>query len=202
MRYAKVKDGIIQNTSEDPQELTDVILGSGASMPGANVYPIYKRDPGPTTHPDADVPTQVQDGYTLDVQERAVYRRIQYRERNIDEYKKGLKEEVKKRRQQVEVDPIEYNGNKFQTNPNSQQKIMGAITRAKIYNANNTDTWSTQWKLADNSFVEVTKSDLEAVFALLADQLEAAYNRESEINAAIDAALTIDELNAIDLNIK
>jgi len=113
--------------------------------------------------------------------------------------KAAMREESKRRRQQHAIKPVTYDTNSFQADSNSQQKIQGAIERARADNANNSDTWSTQWKLADNTFTEVTQSDLESVFALVADQVESAYNREAEINGDIDTATTIDDLNAIDV---
>jgi hypothetical protein len=126
-------------------------------------------------------------------------RELKKRAQTFEKYKKAYILEVKGRREKNAQKPVTYNGFKFDADIQSQQKIQGAIQLAKQYNAKNSDTWSTDWKLADNSFTEVNKSDLESIFGLIGDQVQKSYSQESTFLQKIESAKTINELNKIDL---
>lgn len=123
---------------------------------------------------------------------------LKKRARTFEKYRNAVIKEVKGRREKNARAPVSYDGSEFDADGESQQKIQGAIQRAKRYNTQS-NTWQTKWKLADNTFRTVTQSDLEAVFDLIAAQVEAAYNREAELVQEIGSASTIDELKAIDV---
>lgn len=213
--FAVIKNGSwTGETVREPQKHTDVALATSAGMKDAGFWPIYRRNPGPVVHTPKEtnedgevtndpvlVPRERESGATYDVdsERRVVYKHVQYEGRPLSNYKDDLKAKVAEIRREKALAPVEYNGDLYNADSKSQQRIQGAIERAKIYNANNEDTWSQAWKLADNTFTEVTQADLENIFALMSEQMEAAYTRESELNGQIDAASTHSDLDAIDI---
>jgi len=187
MRFIEVENKTIvgDRTIDRPTEWDGVLLPSRAvadDFREVGLWPVHREY--------VDTPKK----FVLDTDRRIVIEVV-----SLDEIKQEMREKAKELRQEHGTKPVTYDGNSFQADGNSQQKIQGAIERARAYNANNSDEWSTQWKLADNTFTEITQSGLEAVFALVADQVEAAYNREAEITGDISAATTTRDLNAIDV---
>jgi hypothetical protein len=213
--FAVIEDGSwTGETVRDPQKHTDVALATSARMKDAGFWPIYERDPGPKVHTEEEtnedgevtndpvkVPRERESGaaYDVDSERRVVYKHVQYEDRPLQDYKEDLREEAKLRRQSAGRAPIEYDGGPFEVDRDSQLMISSTIETAKRYNANHSDEWTAQWKLANGDFQQVTQSDLESVYALLEDQVESAFAREAEINAQIDAASTHSDLDAIDI---
>lgn len=131
--------------------------------------------------------------------EQAVARRK--RTETFEKLKREMKNEAKLRRKDTGRDPVEYEGDAFDADRDSQMMVSDAITVAKRYNANNSDTWESTWKLEDGSFRSVTQQDLEAVFKKIEKQVESAYQREADINGSIDSASTISDLEDIDMEV-
>lgn len=117
----------------------------------------------------------------------------------LDEHKDALREEAAARRTKRARKPVSYDGNKFDANQKAQQKLTGKLTYAQATGKDTDSTWSVGWKTADNSFVQLSYTDLETIVKAVNNQVQAAYNNEAQLLSEIEQATTIDELEAIDL---
>lgn len=124
---------------------------------------------------------------------------LKKRARTFDKYKEAVVTEAKGRRIKNAQKPVSYNGNKFEADHTSQQKLTSKLTYAQAAGKDTDSSWSVGWKTADNNFVNLTYTDLETVVEKVNNQVQAAYNNESQLLSQIDQATTIDELESIDL---
>jgi hypothetical protein len=124
---------------------------------------------------------------------------LKSRARTFEKYKKAVVMEAKGRRIKNARKPVSYDGNKFGAGPESQQKLTGKLTYAQATGKDSDSSWSVGWKTANNSYVQLSYTDLENVVQAVNEQVQAAYNNEAQLLADIEAATTIDELDAIDL---
>jgi len=68
-------------------------------------------------------------------------------------------------------------------------KIDQALRMAQAYEAEHGEgTWETIWKAADGTFTKIILTDLETAWRRVFEHVQAAFQREAEVNAAIDAA--------------
>lgn len=105
---------------------------------------------------------------------------------------------LKSMRDAKEVLPITYQGYSFDYDSKARERINAAIIALESAGSSATLTWT----LADNQDVKVTASDLRGVIAQVAlrsDKLHTAYRKAKE---RVAAAITKEELDAIELEIK
>ena len=117
----------------------------------------------------------------------------------LNEHKDALRKEAAARRTKHAHKPVTYNGYKYDANTQAQQKLTGKLTYAQAAGKDSDSTWSVGWKTADNSFVQLSYTDLEIIVEAVNNQVQAAYNNEAQLLSQIDQAATIDEIEAIDL---
>jgi len=108
-------------------------------------------------------------------------------------------EKVKSLRIENARKPVTYDGNQFDADPASQQKLTGKLTYAQAAGKDTDSTWSVRWKTANNNYVQLSYDDLAAVVQAVNEQVQAAYNNEAQLLAQIEQATTIGELDSIDL---
>jgi hypothetical protein len=78
-------------------------------------------------------------------------------------------------------------------NDRTTSKVDQTLRLAEDYEAQNGDgTWQVTWKAADASFHTITLADLRAAWQALGAHVAAAFGREADINAKLDAAGTVD----------
>jgi len=108
-------------------------------------------------------------------------------------------EKVKSLRVEHARKPVTYDGNSFDADRVAQQKLTGKLTYAQAAGKDTDSTWSVGWKTANNSYVQLSYTDLANVVQAVNEQVQAAYNNEAQLLAQIEQATTIGELDAIDL---
>lgn len=105
--------------------------------------------------------------------------------------------ELKAERDSKEVEPITYNGNRYDYDDKARERINAAIIALELQGANADIAWTT----ADNQDASVTAADLRAIVAAVAvrsNLLHVAYRKAKE---AVENAQSEEELNAIILNV-
>lgn len=113
----------------------------------------------------------------------------------LDEVKAAKVAELKEQRDAQEVEPITYNGYKFDYDTKARERISAAIIALE----NAGDGASLIWTTADNCDTEVSASDLRNIIAKIAlrsDKLHTAYR---EAKSKIEAATTKNEVKIITL---
>lgn len=105
--------------------------------------------------------------------------------------------ELKYQRDEVEVEPLTYQGYSFDYDEKARERINAAIIALEVAGASAALTWTT----ADNQDVKVTASDLRGVIAQVAlrsDKLHTAYRKAKE---KVEAASTKEEVEAVELEV-
>lgn len=100
------------------------------------------------------------------------------------------------RRFAVETGGTTFNGQTIRTD----RETSAILTAAYVKAVNNPDYVVNNWKVADGVFVTL---DAPAIFALsdaVSDHVQASFDREAELSAAILAATTLEALDAIDIH--
>jgi hypothetical protein len=88
-----------------------------------------------------------------------------------------------------------FNGLSIATDAVSQTKIIGAVVGAQI-----DPNAVINWKTADGAFVTLDAHAITAVAMAVRAHVQACFDREAELKAEIEAASTVEEIVAIDLN--
>lgn len=102
---------------------------------------------------------------------------------------------LKIQRDNLEVEPITYQGYAFDYDSKARERISAAIIALEVAGASATLTWTT----TDDKDVKVSASDLRGVIAQVAlrsDKLHTAYRKAKE---KVEAATTKEEVEAIEL---
>jgi len=114
----------------------------------------------------------------------------------ISEEKK-LKDKKQHKKQEIEIQyerklsqPIKYNNNYFHADAKSREIMKDIVIGAD-------DTFETQWKTYDKTYVKITKQDLKNILKLIVDRGEKLFFEKEAIKKKIEQAQTIEELNAI-----
>lgn len=105
---------------------------------------------------------------------------------------------LKIQRDNVEVEPITYQGYAFDYDSKARDRINAAIIALEVAGSSALLTWTT----TDNKDVKVSASDLRGVIAQVAlrsDKLHTAYRKAKE---KVEAATTKEDIEAIELVIE
>lgn len=142
------------------------------------------------------IPDSPGDGYVLFVENGSpTWQRERYQYRNdLPALKEHLKERLKKKRHEVETRGVQYDGQTWGSDAESRQSVVETLEYAR-----DQQSFSTVWKTADGFVSGITESDLHAVRDKIASLRQAAFGRESELAADIDAATDASTLLSIDL---
>ncbi len=93
---------------------------------------------------------------------------------------------------------FDWNGHSFDCHLVARTNIIGRAVEAQMALAANTP-WSTAWILADNTeLTGITAADMLAIGAALGQHMDAAKARYTARKAAIEAAATIAEVDAVE----
>ena len=105
---------------------------------------------------------------------------------------------IKAARTAAEQAPLPVGPLTFDADEASQQRIAGAVQMAQLAIASGQDVgWSITWTLADNTAATLTAAQMIGVGLALAARTSAIHAKGRDLRAQIDAAGSLDELNAI-----
>ena len=113
--------------------------------------------------------------------------------RDLDALKAAKWEEVKLARSVAEYGGFTWDGSVFDSDPLSQQKIIGASQLATL----NPDNFSIDWTLKDNTVRTLTAAEMNAVGVALGQHVNAQYVKGRQLREQIEAATTKAEVEAI-----
>lgn len=111
----------------------------------------------------------------------------------LDEVKTAKIASLKADRDRLEVEDIEVNGHLYDYDEKARERINNAIIALQASNG------SILWTLADNNSVLVTAQDLIAVVSAVAVRSNALHVAYRDAKAKVNAAMTAEEVNAVDL---
>lgn len=120
---------------------------------------------------------------------------VTHEEESIESIKEHKILTLKIQRDNLEVEPITYQGYSFDYDDKARERINAAIIALEVAGTAATFTWTT----SDNQDVKVTASDLRGVIAQVAlrsDKLHNAYRKAKE---KVGAASTKEEVEAVSL---
>ena len=101
--------------------------------------------------------------------------------------------ELKAERDAAEVEPITYNGNRYDYDDKARERINAAIIALDVQGADASIDWTT----ADNADVKVTADDLRMVIAMVAQRSNALHVAYRAAKAQVEAAGSAEEVNAV-----
>ena len=116
-------------------------------------------------------------------------------QKTLEQLKQDKINEFKSIRDTKEVEPIAYQGYRFDYDSKARERINAAIIALEVAGVSAALMWTT----ADNQDVKVTASDLRAIIAQVAlrsDKLHTAYRKAKE---KVETATTKEEVEAIKL---
>ena len=116
--------------------------------------------------------------------------------RTLDDLKAEKCAEVKKWRDAREFGPFTYNGMTFDGDLDAQRRLSVLASAAKSAIAAG-HTFTKDFTLADNSVVQLTAEDFVGIEMAKLWQVEAAFTEYRNKKAQIEAATTLEELEAI-----
>ena len=113
---------------------------------------------------------------------------------NVDiiHLKRGKLQELADSRWQEETAGYMYNNHEFNSDRESQDRVFQAYM-ASLNDPNFTVTWKTK-----DGWLEMTASDFITLYNEFQTFLQGLYQKEKNLQALVEAATTIEELNAIE----
>lgn len=114
-------------------------------------------------------------------------------EKTLDEAKADKVQQLKWSRDAAEVEPIEYDGNKYDYDDKARDRINAAIIALDTMG----EGASIEWTTADNTNVTVTANDLRAVIAAVAVRSNILHVKYRQLKSQCEAAETAEELAQI-----
>jgi hypothetical protein len=115
-----------------------------------------------------------------------------YGEVDIDTLKQGKLWQLADSRWREETAGYIYKGHEFHSDRESQDRVFQAYM-ASLSNPNFTATWKTK-----TGWLEMTASDFITLYNEFQTFLQGLYQKEKNLQALVEAATTIDELNVIE----
>ena len=109
--------------------------------------------------------------------------------RILDDIKAQKWAEIKFERDQLEFSGFEFDGGIYDSDQGSQGRIMGAAAAGL----------DQVWTLADNTTVELSASQLQQLYVTLQLHIASVHERGRIARAAIESAVTKEEVEAIQL---
>lgn len=105
--------------------------------------------------------------------------------------------ELKAERDTREVEPITYNGNRYDYDDKARERINAAIIALDVQGADASIDWTT----ADNQDVKVTANDLRMVIASVANRSNALHMAYRAAKDKVEQAASVAEVDAVTLNL-
>lgn len=112
----------------------------------------------------------------------------------VSERRKERKQEVREVREKKAKQPVTVSGNTYSASERAMIRIVGAAQRAP-----GVQDWSVPIPTEDGTYPQVTASEVKSIRDAIGKQVEDCYRREAELMSKLDAATTLDDLNAIDI---
>ena len=109
--------------------------------------------------------------------------------------------ELKAERDSKEVEPITYNGNRYDYDDKARERINAAIIALDVQTAQTKATAVIDWTTADNQDVKVTADDLRMIIASVANRSNALHVAYRAAKDKVEAATTVAEVDAVTLNL-
>lgn len=109
----------------------------------------------------------------------------------LDELKSNKISEFKNKRDTLEVEPIEYNGNLFDYDEKARDRINSALVALDL------SKQSIEWTTADNTNVTINADDLRGVIAKVAERSNQLHIKYRELKEQIESCKTKEDLEAI-----
>ena len=111
----------------------------------------------------------------------------------LPEAKEEKIKELKRARDNAEVEPIESNGNLYDYDEKARDRINAAIIALELMGENATIMWT----MADNTSAAVTAMELKSVIAAVAIRSNTLHVRYRRLKEMVMAAETVEEVNRI-----
>ena len=108
--------------------------------------------------------------------------------------------ELKAERDAREVEPITYNGNRYDYDDKARERINAAIIALDVQTAQAKAVASLDWTTADNADVSVTADDLRCVIAAVAQRSNALHVAYRAAKDKVEQAITVAEVDAVTLD--
>lgn len=115
----------------------------------------------------------------------------------LEEIKAAKIAELKAQRDSKEVEPITYNGNRYDYDDKARDRINAAIIALSLQGEGATIDWTT----ADNQDVKVTANDLRMVIAAVAVRSNALHTAYRAAKEKVEAATTAAEVEAVTMEV-
>lgn len=109
--------------------------------------------------------------------------------------------ELKRQRDNAEVEPIAYNGHSFDYDSKARDRINAAIIALDVQTAQTKAVASIDWTTADNDDVKVTANDLRMVIAAVAVRSNALHTAYRKAKEQVEAAQSKSEIDAISIKV-
>ena len=103
--------------------------------------------------------------------------------------------DLKAERDSKEVEPITYNGNRYDYDDKARERINAAIIALDVQGADASIDWTT----ADNADVKVTADDLRMVIAMVAQRSNALHVAYRAAKDKVEQATTVAEVDTVTL---
>ena len=150
-----------------------------------SIYPIRSEYTAPG-------PYQYQAGETYTLEGAEIVRRTVIADFTLEQAKAKATADMAAKRYEVETGGMTVNGMAVSTDRDSQGLVLGAAFAANLDPA-----YVVKWKTADG-FVDLDAATVIALAQAIRAHVQAAFDREAEVVALIDAATTVDEVKAIE----
>lgn len=115
---------------------------------------------------------------------------------DLEDLRKQAWERIKADRDAAEAAGFDTPWGRFDSDPASQTKIIGAAQLASIALAQGAP-FNIEWTLQDNTSVSLDAAQMIAVGAALANHVNAIHQRGRQLRAQIEAAATLADLESI-----
>ena len=104
--------------------------------------------------------------------------------------------ELKRQRDDAEVEPVEYSGHLYDYDSKARDRIAAAIIALDVQGEGATIEWTT----ADNEDAVVTAQDLRMIIASVAARSNKLHTAYRTAKAQVEAAQSKDEIDTISIN--
>lgn len=104
--------------------------------------------------------------------------------------------ELKRQRDDAEVEPVEYGGYLYDYDSQARDRIAAAIIALDVQGEGAKISWTT----ADNEDAVVTAADLRMIIASVAARSNKLHTAYRTAKARVEAAVTADEVRAVAMN--
>jgi len=111
---------------------------------------------------------------------------------NLEQFKAEKISELANARWQEETGGYIYSGHEFHSDRESQNRVFQAYM-ASLNNPNFTATWKTK-----TGWLEMTANDFITLYNEFQIFLQGLYKKEKQLQAQVEAATTIEELNKVE----